>query len=297
MAENPNKPVEILREEDMLTPEEHAENKRNKYKAMMEKAEKEVVKNQMLEKLVDTEGLSGVEAGINRSVIPLNSAAQFLSPREIRFCRFYVATGNMRKALGLAGLNTSGHSYRSIMCKKQVKAFIAELQGNQLEALGYSRNTATKNLAIISNIDIADYIELVNVQKQSKTGQTYTKTEIRIKTFDEINDGILVDEFGDPVLDDNGLQVHYNTEKTKAIKGIRYNDNGQVIIEFHDKMQALKQLTNMLELDKPQEITLKDETYRTQVNNSILQKLQAKLGNKDSELVLEVKPQENKESE
>lgn len=223
-------------------------------------------------KEISEQGLTGTDDGFRYDSLPPKSAGRRLTAKEIMFCRFYVATRNINQSLKLAGFKEP-RRYVHLINKVDIKAFISELTNLRLEQLGYDKYTVIQNLAIIANQDVSDYIELKEVERTSKDGKQYTRKEIHLKDFPEINKTILVDEFGEPILDADGNEVVISSDKTKAIKNIKYNDNGQIIVEYHDKMQALKMLANMLDMEGSTKITLNDETRRQETEKSLLEKL------------------------
>lgn len=214
----------------------------------------------------------GFDGGIRYTDMPKDSAGRKLTNREILFARYYVATNNEMQALKLAGYTQRD---RLLINNPAIRAYIAELTDYRLKKLGYDRNTVIKNLAIIANQDVADYMKITKTSVTTTSGATYIRDDIEVKDLDEINKEYLTDEYGDYVLDTNGNKIIINSEKSKAIKSIKYNDNNRVVIEFHDKLTALKQLANMLDMESPQKITLNDETHRAETEKALLNKLKA----------------------
>lgn len=250
------------------------------YKKMVkdaERAQEALNKNKELFKSIDTNGWDGLDGGQRYVDLAPDSAGRKLTSKEILFCRYYVCTNNIKQSLVLAGYFGNNAEMR-IIHRPEVRAFISELTDLRLKQLGYDRNTVIKNLAIIGNQDVSDYVELVRTQRTDKTGNVYTRTDIAVKDLEDINKDYARDEYGEIMKDANGNPVVINSEKTRAIKSIRYNDNGQIVVDFHDKMQALKQLANMLDMESPQKITLNDETKRAETERSILRKLEALTG-------------------
>ena len=265
-------------------PEEYLEKQKQK---MMEDAERmasQLQETKALYNTIDTAGWDGLDGGQRYVDLAPDSAGRRLTAKEILFCRYYVCTNNIKQSLVLAGLSGSNRELR-IINKPDIRAFISELTDLRLKKLGYDRTTVIENLAIIANQDVKDYIDVTKSQHQAKNGSIYTRTDIEVKDFDDINRDYAKDEYGEDLLDANGNPVPVNSMKTKAIKSIKKDDNGNVVVEFHDKMGALKQLANMLDMESPQKITLNDETKRAETEKSILKKLEALVGdsNTDSE--------------
>ena len=221
----------------------------------------------------ESNGWEGLDGGHRHVDLAPDSAGRKLKPWEILFCRYYVSTGKLRESLALAGRPATANEMK-IIHRPEIKAFISEISDLRLRQLGYDKTTVIKNLAIIGNQDVKDYMSIKKVEKETKDGKAYIRTDIELKDLDEVNRDYARDEYGDLLLDINGNPVVIDSEKTRAIKSIRYNDNGHVEIQFHDKLQALKQLANMLDMEAPTKITLQDETKREQTNQSILKKLE-----------------------
>lgn len=230
---------------------------------------------------IHTNGWDGLDGGQRYNDLAPDSAGRKLTTREILFCRYYVCTNNIKQSLVLAGMSAT-NSQMKIIHKPEIRAFISELTDLRLKQLGYDRTTVIKNLALIANQDVSDYMEIVKTPKKAKDGSTYTRTDIELKDFDDVNRDYVRDEYGEVLLDQQGQPIPISSEKTRAIKSVRYNDNGQVTLEFHDKMQALKQLANMLDMEAPQKITLNDETKRAETEKSILRKLKALTADKEA---------------
>lgn len=241
-----------------------------------------VEKDKLMMETIDANGWDGLDGGHRYNELPPDSMGRKLTAREILFCRYYVCTNNIRQSLVLAGFKATVAQMK-IIHKPDIKAFISELTDLRLKQLGYDRTTVLKNLAIIANQDISDYVNIVKTPKKSKDGNPYVRTDVEIKDFNEINTDYLKDDFGEFILDPQGNPIPINTEKTRAIKSVKLGDNGQLIVDFHDKMTALKQLANMLDMESPQKITLNDETKRAQTEQSLLKKLQALTGDKQTE--------------
>lgn len=230
---------------------------------------------------IETNGWDGLDGGQRYTALAPDSMGRKLTAKEILFCRYYVCTNNIKQSLVLAGMPATNAQMRLIH-RPDIRGFISELTDLRLKQLGYDRHTVIKNLAIIANQDVSDYIDIVKTQRKTKDGQDYTRTDVAIKDFDDINREYVRDEYGELLLDQNGQPIAISSEKTKAIKSVRLGDNGQLQVEFHDKMTALKQLANMLDMESPQKITLNDETKRAETEKSILKKLQALTADKEA---------------
>lgn len=272
-------PADVVKEQEQDN-SEYEKYLKDKMLKDAERRQRRVNKDKALMHTIETNGWDGLDGGQRYNDLAPDSAGRKLTAREINFCRYYVCTNNIKQSLVLAGM-AGTNSQMKIIHKPEIRAFISELTDLRLKKLGYDRNTVIKNLAIISNQDVSDYIDIVKTPKKAKDGSTYIRTDLEIKDFDEVNKDYVTDEYGEKLLDDNGNPILISSEKTKAIKSIRYNDNGQVTLEFHDKMQALKQLANMLDMESPTKITLNDETKREQTEQSILKKLQALTSNNE----------------
>lgn len=272
----------VYKTEEKIIEEEanHDEyNRRHKEKMLedLKKRQEKLDEDRAMFHTIETNGWDGLDGGQNWLALSPDSMGRKLTRSEILFCRYYVCTNNIKQSLKLAGLDAT-NAQMKIIHKPEIRAFISELTDLRLKQLGYDRTTVLKNLAIIANQDVTDYLDIVKTQKKAKDGSFYTRTDIEIKDLNEVNKSYVTDEFGEVLLDENGNPILISSEKTKAIKSVRYNDNGQVTLEFHDKMGALKQLANMLDLESPTKITLNDETKRAQTEQSILKKLQALAG-------------------
>lgn len=276
----------IIKSADQIKYEEEHPEEYDAYlkQKMLEDAEKRaarVNRDKAMLHTIDSNGWDGLDGGRRYNDLAPDSQGRKLTAKEILFCRYYVCTNNIKQSLVLAGFSAT-NAQMKIIHKPEIRAFISELTDLRLKQLGYDRTTVIKNLAIIANQDVSDYIDIVKTDKTAKDGTQYTRTDVAIKDFDEINREYVRDEYGELLLDQNGQPIPISSEKTKAIKSVRLGDNGQLQVEFHDKMTALKQLANMLDMESPQKITLNDETKREQVNQSILKKLQALTSDKEA---------------
>lgn len=288
------KTADQIREEE-ADPQDYADYLKQQLIKDAKKRAAKVEKDKIMMSTIQSNGWDGLDGGNRHHDLAQESMGRKLTTKEILFCRYYVCTNNIKQSLVLAGLAATNQQMK-IIHRPDIRAFISELTDLRLKQLGYDRTTVIKNLALIANQDVSDYIDIVKTPKKAKDGSSYIRTDLEIKDFDTINQDYIRDEYGELLLDSNGQPIPMSSEKTKAIKSVRYNDNGQVTLEFHDKMTALKQLANMLNMEAPQKITLQDETKRAETEKSLLKKLQALTGDNNSvSSISETESEVNKE--
>ena len=272
--------------------EEYLEAREEKYKDMARKREKRI--QGMAEAIVEMEENNnlGVEAGIGVDDLPPNSAGRKLTQKQRDFCKFFVATHDIARSLQLAGYQK--HNSKKWIKDPAASAYIAELTDKRLKDKGFDRYTTIETLMTIANQDIKDYMDVKTITRKTKDGQSeYERTEITIKDFDAIDRDYITDEYGELVLDSNGQPIKVSSGKTKAIKQVKYDDNGRVVIEFYDKMSAIKEVHKLLGVEDNININLNDETKRAETEKSILNKLKALVGDNNENKVEDIPDSES----
>lgn len=220
---------------------------------------------------------------IDQNDLPQDSIGRKLTKKQIAFCRYYVATGDVNRSATMAGYGQPGGkslrvTAKALLLNQDVKGFIRELSEKKLINMGYSKDQMLKTLTIIANQDIKDYMTLDMKDVQTKDGKNYRRAELEFKGFDEINEGYATDEDGFELLDDNGLRIAIDTEKTKAIKSVKYTDSGKVVVDFYDKMDAIKTLGKMLGINDKEKIEVSSTEKVETAKATLLDKLIKKFG-------------------
>lgn len=190
--------------------------------------------------------------------LPKNSVGHKLTRKQRDYCRYRVATGNIKRSAKLAGY-TDGYGYQAEY-QPNIQEFIKELKDYKLANSGYSKEKLMDVLGTIAVHDVTDYVDVEEQEFKSAKGTSYTKNVLTIKPLSQLKTKDATDEVGDVMYDRHGNPIEEESLKTLAIKGFKTDDRGNVTPEFYDRMTAIDKLAKIYDLYSPSKVEFNDVT-------------------------------------
>jgi len=185
-----------------------------------------------------------------------NSKVKKLSQKEEFFCRQYIIDFNGQRSAEKAGYSkrTARSKASQLLTKVNIQEFITKLKDKRAEKVEVTADDVLRQLKILSNSNIADYVEFVEkevIEKTTEGVKTHKVKELEFKTFDKLTpDQLLCIESIKNTKFGIELKLHgkdWTIEKINRHIGFYDKDNKQktegnktIVINHNDKNVDLK---------------------------------------------------------
>lgn len=182
--------------------------------------------------------------GLGAETVHINEVIATLTPKMSKFVKYYERSKDKAQSCIYAGYpeKNAKRMANKLLNDPRIKLYLQYLDTKKLQSAGVSKASVLAELAVMGFSNIMDFMEVHNTTLASK----------------DKNGAILRDK------DNNEITSTYQSliikketqipiEQWKAVKSLKQDKDGNITITLHDKLPALKEISDILGLKKEED--------------------------------------------